>query len=114
MKFRSVNLRNNRSMSSVNPKDHDAQKLGLRYLEYSKQQVDHRLLASERELTEEEDKPKKLDYLAELRKAGKNRVSESAHDLLNKLERGSVPKEEKMKKILEFTDRIEKTAKRKE
>jgi hypothetical protein len=39
-------------MSSVNPKEHDSQKLGLRYLEFSKQQVDHqRLLGSQRELT---------------------------------------------------------------
>jgi hypothetical protein len=42
-------------MSSVNPKENDPQKLGLRYLEYAKQQVENQKLlgsGSQRELTE--------------------------------------------------------------
>jgi hypothetical protein len=47
-----------------------------------------------------------MDYLADMRKMNKNRVSESAHDLLSKLEKGSISKEDRMKKILQFTDKI--------
>lgn len=49
-----------------------------------------------------------------MREKNKNRTSESAHDLLNKLDKGSFSKEEKTKKILDFASKIEQAAKRKE
>ena len=77
-------------------------------------QINVKLLGSEDQSEEDEDKPKKLDYLAELRNKNKNRASQSAHQLLNKLQKVHISKQDKTKKILQFTDKIQNAAKRKE
>jgi hypothetical protein len=113
LKFRSVSHKN-RSMSSVQ-KSETPGKIGLRYLEYSKTQIDHaRLLGPATPSEPEEDKSKKLDYLGELREKNKNRGVESAQDMLRKLEKDHLPREAKARKILEFTERLEQKAKRRE
>lgn len=114
LKFRSVSHKN-RSMSSVQ-KSETPGKIGLRYLEYSKTQIDHTRLLGPATPSEPEDdaKSKKLDYLSELREKNKNRGVESAQDMLRKLEKDHLPREEKAKKILEFTERLEQKAKRRE
>lgn len=64
-------------------------KLGLRYLEFSKIKIDHKLLASEKETEEEEEensKKKKNDYLAELREKNK-RAAQSVQALMEILDR---------------------------
>lgn len=116
MKFR--NAATHRRAQSVRASDETPHKMGLRYLEYSKMQVgkDQKLLGGGEESEAEESKPaeKKTDYLQWLREKNKNRPAESAQAFINRLEKTNLPREEKAKRIMEFTDRLEKKAKRRE
>lgn len=55
-------------MSNKDKDQNSVKKIGLRYLEYSKQHADHlKLLASSDDPSESEDE-KPVDYLAQMRK----------------------------------------------
>ena len=49
-----------------------------------------------------------------LKEQNKKRPSESAHAFIERLDKSSLTKEDKARKIIEFTERLEKKAKRKE
>lgn len=69
IKFRGKNLKQ-RSFSTSHEME-NPRKLGLRYLEYNK--INHKLLgpSDDQEESEEDERKKKIDYLAELREKNK-------------------------------------------
>lgn len=104
----------NRRAMSVSTQENQ-RKLGLRYLQFSKIKVDHqKLLASDKE-TEEEDESKKknVDYLAQLREKNKG-AAHNIQGLVEILDRKGYSKEEKARRIMDFTTHLELKAKRKE